>query len=243
VRARHRDRSVRPPDLVPAPAQNLVALVSGYILVFIVCKQIHTYEGIVPRATIKAMPKKALFYILTDLGPTFVFFIAGKFTDFYTATLSCVIATICIVVFTYIRERRVTFFPLIVASFIVISGTLTYVLSAPNIIIFADTVYYSVVAGTLGLGLFYNRLFLKTLFQDTYAVTDPGWKIITVRWCVVFALAALINEILRITVTPEQWLEFRFYKILAISLFGLYQFRVAMRYRIVGESNRFGLRI
>ncbi len=189
------------------------------------------------------MPKKALFYMLADLGPTFVFFVAGQITDFYTATLSCVIATGLITAITYLKDRKVALFPLVVATFIVVSGLLTYIFTEPNIIIFADTAYYSFVAITLGIGLYYKKLILKILFEDTFAISDAGWRIITIRWCCIFLLAAVINEVLRATVTPEQWLEFRFYKIIFISLFGLYQFKVAIQYRLPEVSNRFGLRL
>jgi len=55
-------------------------------------------------------------------------------------------------------------------------------------------------------------------------------------------LAAVANEIARATISPELWIEYRFYKSIVILLFSLWQFTLTRRYRIPTESNAWGLR-
>ncbi len=80
------------------------------------------------------------------------------------------------------------------------------------------------------------------MFDKTFAITKAGWTRLSWRWFTVLILAGFANEYVRIMMTPEFWIDYRFTKILLLMAFSFYQFTLARRYRIEGESNAWGLR-
>lgn len=189
------------------------------------------------------MPTTALFRLLIDFGPVLTLFIAGRIVDFFTAITYFLIATAVAMLISWLYERRVPLVPIGVGSFVLIFGSASILLQESDIIIFADTIYYTVGALVLGLSLWKNELLLKRLFSGTFAISDAGWRILSVRWLYLFVAAAILNEGVRLGLSPEAWIDFKFYKVIFITLFGLYQFRLAHQYRLPNVSNVWGLRI
>lgn len=188
------------------------------------------------------MTKAALLHLLTEFSPVLAFFITGRFYDFYTATTVLLIFTVLSLLAGWLVEQRVALMPLIASSFVVIPGLITLYFSFPDALIFGDTLFYFLLAAAIGVGLYKNKYLLKTIFAATFAVTDRGWQILSYRWLILFLIAGASNEIVRIFFTPEVWVDFKFVKVLVISLFSLYQFKVAAIYRIPEQSNKWGLR-
>jgi intracellular septation protein len=188
------------------------------------------------------MPTTALFRLLIDFGPVLVLFVAGRLVEFFTAITYFLIATFVAMCLSWIIERRIPLIPVGLGLFVILFGTATILLQQSDIIIFADTLYYSGGAMILGLSLWRNELILKRLFAGTFAISDEGWRILTKRWLVVFIVGALLNEGVRLSLSPEAWIDFKFYKVIFITLFGLYQFRLAREYRLPEVANAWGLR-
>jgi intracellular septation protein len=189
------------------------------------------------------MPTTALFRLLIDFGPVLVLFIAGRVVEFFTAITYFLVATGVAMLLSWFVERRLPLIPIGLGAFIILFGTATVLLQQSDIIIFADTIYYSVGALALGFSLWRNELILKRLFGGTFAISDTGWRILTKRWLIVFILGGVLNEAVRLGLSPEAWIDFKFYKVIFITLFGLYQFRLARQYRLPEVANSWGLRM
>jgi len=114
--------------------------------------------------------------------------------------------------------------------------------TSEQFLIFGDSLFYFLMAAVVTLGLLANRLVLKAIFEATFAMHDKGWRILSWRWAAIFLLAGVGNELVRIYLTPEIWIDYKFVKVVIIAIFGFWQFNLARRYRIPGISNEWGLR-
>ena len=185
----------------------------------------------------------ALWSLFTEFGPIIVLFVAGQLTDFNTAVAYFVGATAGASAISWWRARQLPVLPLISAVFVIVGGIITLVYDAPDAIIFADTIYYLLLALLFVYSLYGRHgIFLKRLFGNVFAITDRGWRVLTIRWLVLCVVAAIINEYVRQTASPEVWIDYRFYKTIAITLFAVFQLSLSRKYRIVEEANAWGFR-
>lgn len=189
------------------------------------------------------MTKAAAIHLLTELAPVSVFFIVGQFYDFLTCVLILVMTTLGALFISWIYERRLPFLAIFSTLFIVVFGLITLVYKSPDVFIFADSLYYFTCAAAVGYGLLRRHLYLKWLFERTFAMSDEGWYILSLRWLYLFIFAGVANELVRILFTPDIWIDYKFLKVLLIAGFGMYQFTLSRRFRIPELSNKWGLRL
>jgi intracellular septation protein len=189
------------------------------------------------------MNLKALLHLLNEFAPIICFFVAAQIYSFYTATALLVVTTVISLAVGWYFERHLPLLPVISGLFVLISGTITIYYKAPDALIFADSLYYLLMGLTIGLALLFKTNLLKYIFDHTFAMKAEGWDILTRRWVFIFLLAGIANEIARHTLSPEEWVHFKFLKVITVGLFGIYQFTLARRYRLEDEANDWGLRI
>lgn len=108
--------------------------------------------------------------------------------------------------------------------------------------IIKDTLYNGIFALVLFGGLYYGKLFLKILFGGMFAMTDYGWKVLTMRWATMFTLLAITNEIARFYLDEYGWVNYKFIATLVTMTFSLYQFRLSKKERLP-EATQWGMRI
>jgi intracellular septation protein len=188
------------------------------------------------------MNKKALLHLSNEFAPVLAFFLAAQFFSFYTATAVLIGSTLLALIGGWVFERRLPILPIISAFFVLISGLITIFYQAPDALIFADSLYYLLMGLTILGGLFYRVNILKLIFATTFAMQDTGWNILARRWIAIFLIAGIANEIARLNISPEDWVNFKVLKVITITLFGFYQFTLSKRFRIPEESNAWGLR-
>ena len=184
----------------------------------------------------------AAIQVFYEFAPLVTFFVAGQVLPFSGAVLALIIATAISLVIAWWYHRQVPIMPLASGVLVLITGTLTIYFNQPNAIILADTIYFWGLAGAILVGFRQKRHILQRMFDKTFAITQAGWDKLSWRWFTVLILAGFANEYVRLTMTPEFWIDYRFTKILLIAAFSFYQFTLARRYRIEGESNKWGVR-
>jgi len=185
----------------------------------------------------------AAVQIFYEFAPLVTFFIAGQVLPFYGAVFALLVATIISIIIAWTYHRQVPVMPLASGSLVLITGTLTLYFNQPDAIILADTIYFWGLALAIALGFRQQKHVLEHMFDKTFAITKAGWTRLSWRWFTVLILAGFANEYVRIMMTPEFWIDYRFTKILIIAAFSFYQFTLARKYRIEGEANTWGLRI
>lgn len=178
-----------------------------------------------------------------EVGPLITFFIVEAYRDFFTALFALVAATIVGLFVSIYLTGKLPWFALLGGAFLIVFGMLSIFLKNENIFIIQDTITNAVLSAALLLTAYRRTPLLKLFFETAFAITDRAWKSLNLRWGVVFLLLAIGNEIVRIWFTPEIWVEYRAWSILATIAFGLYQFTLSARERLPGVSNAWGLRI
>lgn len=189
------------------------------------------------------MTNRAIIQIFAEFGPVVAFFTAGQLLPFTQAVAVLVVTTILGLILSWLNFGRLPVLPLWSGVIVIITGTLTIYFQMPDAIIIADTIYFWLFAALVAIGFYRPTHFLERLFDETFAITPAGWRRLSQRWLVVLIIAGFANEYVRMTMTPEFWIDYKFTKVILLTMFSLYQFTLARKYRIEGESNIWGLRI
>ncbi len=188
------------------------------------------------------MNRTIFLAIVAEFGPLLTFFIAGRLTNFFEAVAILMCSVVIAVSSSWYFDRRIPWLPIISGLFVLIGGYITLSFREPDAVIIADTFYYLFIVIALGVSFSRGIFLFKKLFGSVFAITDEGWRILCWRWFWFLLLAACSNEIARYFLTPEAWIDYRFYKSIVLTAFALYQLTLTKKYRIEGISNRIGLR-
>lgn len=181
--------------------------------------------------------------VLIELGPLVVFFAVYYWSGFMYAVVAIMCATLVSTASAYLLQKRISWFPVCGALSLLFFGTATLFLDNPEIFIVQDTLQFGSLAVVLVISLAMKKTFLELLFGSVFAITARGWRILTVRWAVLFVGLGIANEIVRFVTTEDVWVLYKGLSSVGILLFGCWQFRLSARERLLGESNALGLRI
>jgi intracellular septation protein len=154
--------------------------------------------------------------LLIDLGPLLIFFLVNFLAPvpavlkIFVATGAFMVAIVAAMLFSAIRYRRIS--PLLWFSgvMVLVLGGLTIVLHKEWIIKIKPTIYYTILAGTLGFGLATRRPLLQQVLGSAYPGLDAdGWRKLTRNWALFFAALAVLNEAVWRTVSTDAWIAFK----------------------------------
>lgn len=185
---------------------------------------------------------RALVQVFAEFAPVFAFFFAGQILPFSQAVLVLVVFTIVSLQLSRYFLGKIPVLPLFSGLMVIITGGITVFLDIPDAIIVGDTLYYWLFAGLIVSGFYYKPHFLERIFGEMFALTNKGWVLLSARWLYVLVLAGFANEYVRIYMTPEFWVDYKFTKVILLTLFAVYQCRLARIYRKPQESNAWGFR-
>jgi intracellular septation protein len=196
------------------------------------------------RATITTFMKRHELIIngISEFAPIVTFVLAAEFLGFMPAVGLLALASVTVLILEWSVSRRIPKFGLIASVLILFFSGLSIVTGSEFFIILKDTLYTLTFAVILGVGLLCNQLFLKALFGDFFAMTEHGWRVLTMRWIAWFLILALSNEIARTQLVPTVWIYYKLIAVLFTWVFGFYQFKLARAERLP-EANEWGLRI
>jgi intracellular septation protein len=181
--------------------------------------------------------------LLLESVPMIAFYIASFYLGFLESTAIYVALTLLVIAIIKHTADRLPYLSLIFGVFVVGSGALTLLLHEPQILIFADTLYFFMGAAVLSYSLTTHRTLVERLFGYAFDLTHHGWRILTWQWVAVFLFAGISNEIVRLTMSPEWWIGFQFWRAIAINVFILVQIPYCHRHRVPETTNWFGVRL
>jgi intracellular septation protein len=154
--------------------------------------------------------------LLIDLGPLLVFFLVNFFAPvppmlkIFAATGAFMVAMVAAMLYSAIRFRHIS--PLLWFSgvMVVILGGLTIYLHNETFIKVKPSIYYLLVAGLLGFGLWRGKPLLKLVLGSAYpGLDEAGWRKLTRNWALFFAGMALLNELVWRNSTTDFWVGFK----------------------------------
>lgn len=173
-----------------------------------------------------------LLRLALEAGPLAVFFVANARAGIFVGTGAFMAAVTISLAASYRLEGRLPVMPLVTAVFVLVFGGLTLWLGDEEFIKLKPTIVNLLFAGILLGGLAVGRALLKPLFGTAFALTDAGWRVLTLRWALFFVALAVLNEVVRRGFTSDTWVSFKVFGILPLTLvFGLSQVPLLQRYQ------------
>ena len=193
-----------------------------------------------------------------EMGPLFLFLLAnfrpkifeptlrlifpgslfeGEHGGLFTATAVLMTATVVALIISFAKTRRVPLMPLATAVLVLVFGGLTLYLHDKSFFQMKPTILYTLFGLALLVGLAFNRPLLPIMLDQTMQLTEKGWRILTLRWGVLFLVLAVLNEIVRRTMTWDHWVLFKFPgTVILIFLFTFAQVPLILRYELKGNE-------
>jgi intracellular septation protein len=177
-----------------------------------------------------------------ELLPIVAFWAGFQYKGMLTGIAWSLIATVLAVLLGRIIQHRWALFPLFMTGSFLIFGSYSLHTQSPAAFIIQHTLYYGTGGILLVAGLIKQKSLLKPLFDNLFALTDHGWRILARRWAVLFFILAAGNEVVWRTLPVSDWALYKISMTVSITVFGLWQLRLARRERLP-DANEWGLKI
>lgn len=191
--------------------------------------------------------KPQLIKMALELGPLILFFFVnaqGKSIlqanpslhaifpgPIFLATGVFMVAMVISLALSWIMLKRIAIMPLVTGIVVLVFGGLTLYLQDETFIKMKPTIVNVMFGGVLLGGLVFGQSLLKYVFGDVYKLHPKGWSILTFRWGVFFFAMALLNEVVWRNFTTDQWVTFKVWGIMPITIvFSLMQLKVLNQY-------------
>lgn len=178
------------------------------------------------------MSKRLLVNTLCEFGPVLGFLVAYELEDFMTGVVVMMVATVLSLIILRHVEKHLPIFALISAGTVLFFGSTSLFIDIPSIFILRDTLFDGVFGLALIISVWKGKPLFKYIFSGVFAITDKGWSTLSFRWGVFFIILALINELVRHTLSPDDWAIAKVLLIVASVVFGSYQLTLTKRERL-----------
>lgn len=168
------------------------------------------------------------------------FFLGIVFGTFWDAVGALVVWTAFSLVVAWSFERRFAWLPFITALSIIGFGGATLIFEDPYFVITRDSLYYGSLGAAILIPALRGHFILKGMFESVFAITNRGWRIVSIRWGTFFLAVAVLNECVRYA-SLEVWGMFKLATTVAVIIFAAWQFLLARAERLP-TATRWGLR-
>ena len=172
------------------------------------------------------LPKLAI-----ELGPLLVFFAGNAIAGIYAGTAAFMVATVFSLAVARLRYHKVPVMPLVSGVIVLVFGGLTLYLQDETFIKLKPTIVYSMFAVLLVAGFLLRKPVLELLFGPVFALTEEGWRKLTLRWTAFFIAMAVVNELVWRNFSTDAWVSFKAFGFLPLTfLFALAQVPLLQRH-------------
>jgi intracellular septation protein len=184
-----------------------------------------------------------------ELGPLGVFFFANARGEWlaaslpalaalggplFIATAAFIAATLLSLAVSLALTRRLPIMPFVTGIVVLVFGGLTLWLHDETFIKMKPTIVNTLFGAVLLGGLLFGKSLLGYVFDSVFKLTDNGWRQLTFRWGIFFFVLAALNEIVWRTMTTDQWVAFKVFGIMPLTLvFTMFQLPLLNREQIV----------
>jgi intracellular septation protein len=176
--------------------------------------------------------------LVLELGPIAVFFLANSRAGIFWGTGAFMVATGVSLVASRVLLGRIPIMPLVSGVFVLFFGALTIWLQDELFIKMKPTIVNGLFAAILLGGLPFGVALLKYPFGDAFALTDEGWRKLTIRWACFFVLLAVLNEIVWRSFSTDFWISFKVWGVMPLTmLFAILQLGLIQKHAIDGKAD------
>lgn len=153
-----------------------------------------------------------------EFAPLAAFFLANWLGGVMYGTAVFMVATLLALALNWYLTRKIAIVPLVSAVFVAIFGALTLWLHDQQFIQVKVTLLNALFGGILLVGLAFGRSYIKLVMDQAVHMPDEAWRTLTIRWGIYFLSVAVLNEVLRRNLTWDQWVTFKAFGFLIITL-------------------------
>lgn len=192
--------------------------------------------------------------ICSEIGPIFTMFVVNFASGVKAGVWSLIITTAMALIASLLVLRRPPIMPFIAGAVTVVFGALTLLTGDPKWVQIKVTIFNSLVALLLFIGLVQRKYFFEFVFGKTFHYSEEGWRLLTRNAAIFFMVTALANEAVRLgfatthITRPEHWewlmrkpvldgldiwMIFKLFVVVPLTaLYFVWQVRAMQRYRI-----------
>ena len=189
---------------------------------------------------------------LVDYGPLVVFLAVYKFyqppenstfgeiSAIVYGTIAFVVAAVIALLFSRFVIGKVSPMLWLSTALIVVFGGLTVFFGDPVFVQIKPTIIYALFGVALLIGWFKGQSLLRILLEAAFeGVDDKGWLKLSRNWGFFFLFLAGLNEVLRATMTFENWLWAKLWVFLPLTfLFTFTQIPMLLRHGLALEDRK-----
>lgn len=177
--------------------------------------------------------------LAVEMGPLIVFFVANGQGGIFVATGAFMAAMAAAMVYSWVRTRHISRMMIFSFVLVMVFGSLTLYLQDETFIKIKPTLLYTAFGSILLFGLATGRHWLKLLMEAAFPpLTDRGWHVLTRNWALFFLVLAALNEVVWRSTTTDQWVFFKTWLTLPITLvFAISQMPVMNRHMLPETDN------
>ncbi len=192
--------------------------------------------------------ENVLLKLALELGPLLVFFfanakgewlakqlpaLAGLGGPIFIATAFFMVATLISLTVSWLLNGKLPMMPLLSGIVVLSFGALSIWLQNDTFIKMKPTIINTLFGAILLGGLFFGRSLLGYVFNSAFQLDDAGWNKLTLRWGLFFLFLALLNEFVWRTFTTDQWVAFKVWGTMPITvLFTMSQMPLIMKHSV-----------
>ena len=165
--------------------------------------------------------------LMIDLGPTVLFVAAYNIllrvpstreNAVYIATTLFIVATLAAIAYCRAKIGRIP--PVLIVTGVIITafGILTIALHDETFIKVKNTIENGFFAVAIAGSLLMGQNALRLVFGHAFNMSDRAWTIYAWRWAGLFATLAVVNEIMRNTLTTAGWVTWHFPVLFGLTL-------------------------
>ena len=188
--------------------------------------------------------------IVGEIGPLVLFFIVNGIAGVTAGTWSLIISTVLSLILSMVMLGRPPIMPFIAGGVSIAFGFIALYTGDAMWVQIKVTIFNSLVALMLWLGLKTDRNFFHFVFGKTFHYTPEGWSKLTRNVAWFFLFTAAINEAVRLGFNGVEiwtnnhvftgidiWVLFKLFVVMPLTaLFFWWQVRIMQQYRLPEPS-------
>jgi intracellular septation protein len=172
-----------------------------------------------------------------EMGPGLAFVMSILAFDIFIATGVLMVSVVVTLAVSWKLTRHIPIMPLVTAVGVLVFGGLTFFFNDDFFMKIKATVVYSILGSALLIGLAMGKSLLPVVLDSVMRLTETGWRILTLRWSLLFFLLAVINELVWRTQTTSVWSLYKTFGTMAITIvFALAQIPLMMKHELKDED-------
>lgn len=191
--------------------------------------------------------------LVLELGPLVIFFFVNakgaalieRFglenlfpQPIFLATAVFMVAMLASIAASWIISRHLAIMPLITGIVVLVMGGLTLWLQDDTFIKVKPTIVNVFFGAVLLIGLAFGRSLLAYVFDAAFALDEPGWRKLTLRWGLFFFFLAGLNELVWRTQSTDFWVAFKVWGTMPLTMiFALAQLPLMQKHMLPGPED------